>query len=236
MKFTYLLVNFFAVIVPFVFSFHPKIQFNKNFKSFFKANLIVSLLFLIWDSVFTAMGVWRFNDDYTIGINIFNLPLEELLFFVCIPFACVFTFHCSQLFFRLKWNLKSENVFVLLSALFLLITGIYFWQKVYTSSTFISTAILLLVLKYYFKVEWLSEFFTVYLFLLIPFFIVNGVLTGTGLEQPVVIYNDNENLGIRLNTIPVEDVIFGLELLLLNIFFYKRFVNISNNKLQQSES
>jgi len=105
----------------------------------------------------------------------------------------------------------------------LLITGIIFWHKAYTATTFISLSIFLFVLKYYFKVSWLQQFFTIYPLLLIPFFIVNGILTGTGLEHPVVLYNDSENLGIRLLTIPVEDIFYGMELLLLNIFFNEKF-------------
>jgi len=223
MKFTYLLVNFFSVIVPFAFSFHPKIKFNKHFSAFIKANVIAAIIFLVWDVIFTSKGIWSFNPDYVLGLNIFNLPLEEILFFICIPFACLFTYHCSTIFLRAKWNSTFEKYFLGILSFMLLITGIIFWHKAYTATTFISLSIFLFVLKYYFKVSWLQQFFTIYPLLLIPFFIVNGILTGTGLEHPVVLYNDSENLGIRLLTIPVEDIFYGMELLLLNIFFNEKF-------------
>ena len=225
MKYTYFLVLFFSVIVPFIFSFHPKLKFNKHFSAFFKANFLVATVFILWDIYFTSIGIWGFSPKYTTGLKIANLPIEEILFFVCIPFSCLFTIHCFRIFFDLKWNERIEQIFVFAFALTLFIIGIIFREKAYTSSTFISTAIVLFFLKFYAKVNWLGAFFSIYPVLLVPFFIVNGILTGTGLESPVVWYNNNENLGIRLGTIPVEDIFYGLELMLLNYFFYNRNKN-----------
>jgi lycopene cyclase domain-containing protein len=70
------------------------------------------------------------------------------------------------------------------------------------------------------RINWFGRAVSVYLILLIPFLIVNGILTGTGLEEPVVRYNHSETLGIRLLTIPVEDIFYGFELLLLNLLIY----------------
>jgi lycopene cyclase domain-containing protein len=232
MKWTYLLVNFFTVIVPFIFSFHPRIKFHQKFTGFFKANLIVSVLFLIWDAYFVADGVWSFNPDYILGYKVYNLPLEEILFFVCIPFACLFTFHCFLIFKSITWNKKFEDCFILTLSSVLLIIGMVFWQKDYTSIVFISTSVLLLIIKFYFKVDWLPQLFSIYPVLLIPFFIVNGILTGTGLEHPVVIYNNSENMGIRLLTIPVEDTVYGFELILLNLFMYHIFLNHQKKKVK----
>ncbi len=223
MKGLYLFVDFFTVIVPLLFSFHPKIKFYKNRKAFFIANILVAVLFITWDEVFTRLNVWSFNPRYVSGIHFLNLPVEEIFFFICIPYACVFTFHCLDKFYTLDWKPKTENVFCLALSASLLLLGFLFIDRLYTSSTFISTALVCLLLKFVLKINWFGKSVSVYTFLLIPFFIVNGILTGTGLEQPVVIYNNAENLGIRLLTIPVEDVFYGYELILLNLFFYHVF-------------
>jgi hypothetical protein len=62
---------------------------------------------------------------------------------------------------------------------------------------------------------------------MIPFFIVNGVLTGTGLDAPIVWYNDLENTGIRYFTIPMEDVVYGWTLIALIIAVFQFYLEKS---------
>ena len=227
MKLLYLLIDLFTVIIPLLFSFHPKIQFYKEWKWIIPANIVTAAIFIIWDILFTKYGVWGFNKNYVTGIYFFNLPVEELLFFVCIPYACVFTYYCINKFYTIKWQPKYENIFILTLSLLLLITGIYFYQKLYTSITFFSLTVVLLFIQYISKNNWLMKLLLVYVFLFIPFLIVNGILTGSGLQQPVVWYNDAENMGMRILTIPVEDIFYGLELIVLNVFFYHLFRSAS---------
>jgi lycopene cyclase domain-containing protein len=222
-QYTYLLINFFTVIICFIFSFHHQIKFNRYFGAFLAASFIVGAVFVTWDAWFTEIGVWWFNDQYLLGARLFGLPLEELLFFICIPFACLFTYFCLDKFFKLDWKPLSEKIFVIISIILALCIAFWFREKIYTFITFLSTACSLFVLKFLLKVRWIGKVSFVYLLLMPGFLMVNGILTGTGLESPIVNYNPNEFMGIRMLTIPVEDTVYGYELILWNIFLFQWF-------------
>lgn len=214
---TYLLVNLAAVIIPFAFSFHPSIRFHRRYSTFWPACLFVAAIFILWDMWFTHIGVWGFNPTHLTEARIFNLPVEEILFFICIPYACVFTYHCFK-----KLNVPAPGsqvqkvVTLILSAVLLTLVTTH-PDRAYTVTTFTLLSVSLLILQFISRPEWLGRFYVSYLVLLIPFFAVNGILTGSCLEQPVVWYNDNENLGLRLLTIPVEDVFYGMLLIIWNV-------------------
>lgn len=230
-RYTYLLVDFFTILIPFIFSFHPKIRFDKSWKSFFPAMILAAIFFLIWDEVFTKWGVWGFNPDYLIGINIGHLPLEEILFFICIPYSCVFTYFCFKKFKILYVFSKSVSKIMSLALIIsLMAIGLLNFQKDYTFSTFILTSLFLVWHQFKNKSDYLPQFYFAYSIILIPFFIVNGILTGTGIDTPVVWYNDLENLSIRMGTIPVEDTFYGMLLILLNVTIFE-YLEIKNQNI-----
>lgn len=222
-QYTYLLINFFAVLICFIFSFHPKIKFSRHFAAFFKASSLVAVFFIAWDVYFTANGVWWFNDKYLLGLRIFGLPVEEILFFICIPFSCVFTYYCLDKFFKLDWKFSAERILVIILMFIFLAVAILNLDKIYTAVTMITTIATLAVLHFGLKITWLGKATVIYLILSPGFLSVNGILTGTGLDSPVVNYNPADFMGIRLWTIPVEDAVYGYEMILWNLFFFKKF-------------
>ncbi len=79
----------------------------------------------------------------------------------------------------------------------------------------------------------LGEFYLSFLVILLPFGLVNGILTGSFIEEQVVWYNNQEILGIRLGTIPIEDIFYGMTLVLLSYFLMETFQSRAmKNKMQ----
>lgn len=179
--------------------------------------------FIIWDIYFTEHQIWGFNPQYVTEIYILGLPVEEWLFFVSIPYACVFT-HESILALNRNISLKEKTTKMITYALliFFSVMLIQHADKAYTAVDMIFGMIILSV-AYFTNLKLLSSFYITFLVMLIPFFIVNGILTGTGIHEEVVWYNDEENLGIRILTIPVEDIVYAFSLILLNLLLFKKF-------------
>ncbi len=216
----YLLVDLGCLLIPFLFSFHPKIQFQKEWKCFFPANVLVGILFLIWDEYFTEMGVWGFNPDYLLGYYVGELPLEEILFFFCIPYACTFTYFVLQKYTLSLFSPTSAQYFIIaygFLALVLFIIGFPAW---YTSMTMVWVLLFLPILHLY-SHRHLPYLFTMYVLITFPFLLSNGILTGSFIKEPIVWYNNAENLNFRVFTIPIEDFFYGFLLLSLNIFCYE---------------
>ena len=218
MDYLYLLLNLGSVSIPFLFSFHPKLKFYKRWRSLFISILISMLIFIPWDIIFTINGIWGFNEAYFLGIKLFSLPIEEWLFFICIPYACTFTHYALLYYFpNMKLSQASTTTISYLLILLLLILSIYNVTKWYTFINFLLATILIaIVIKK--NNHLLSHFYLTFLVMLIPFFLVNGILTGSFIVDEVVWYNNLEHLNIRLFTIPIEDTVYAFTLILLNLF------------------
>jgi lycopene cyclase domain-containing protein len=187
------------------------------------------LCFLIWDQYFTVNGIWSFNDNYITGIKIGSLPIEEVLFFITVPYCCLFIYECIRCYIPNLRDSRVADFLLILLGLILLVLGIINFDKAYTSYTFILLSLFIAVLflfKRNFKSFDALSFLISYIIIIIPFLVVNGFLTSI----PVVLYNDTENLGIRIfsflpgpmNNIPFEDIFYGMLLILMNVAFYEK--------------
>ncbi len=216
-KYYYLLIDFFTILFPFLLSFDKKVAFYKSWPQIIKGLLVGGIIFLIWDHFFTVQHIWSFNSKYITGLHIASLPIEEVLFFILIPYACLFIWHCVEAYFPKSIGLSFANYFWIFIFIFSLIVMMLFYDRTYTLVTFL----LLSIMSFYFIIRpkaWHSSSIIGYLISIIPFFIVNGLLTSI----PIVLYNDMENVGFRWGTIPFEDSFYMLALLMINAAVSRR--------------
>lgn len=94
----YMAVLLLSVSVPFVLSFYPALKIYHNIRALLISIGLILVIFGTWDIFATARGHWYFNEDGVWGLRVINLPLEEVLFFVVIPFCCIFTWEVIKYF------------------------------------------------------------------------------------------------------------------------------------------
>lgn len=228
----YLIILIFSLAGPLALSFEKNLRLYRRWKYLLPAILITMFIFVTWDIIFTHMGIWFFNPIYNSGIYINKLPLEEYLFFMVIPYACAFSFYAVQFHFpKFKLNEHLTKVITYVLVIVSLIMSLLYSDFTYTFIVFLVLPAILL-LSYYFAREVVQYYLAIYPILLIPFFIINGILTGTGIEQAVFDYNSQAILGIRVFSIPIEDMFYNFSLLLsplvLTHIFEMRFKKTKN--------
>lgn len=219
-----------SISVPLLLSFDKRLQFYKKWKFVVPAIFIVGAVYIAFDVYLTKMGVWGFNPRYLSEIYLFHLPIEEWLFFIAIAYASLFLhFSIIEYFPKVKLGQKTSKILTstLIGASLLLV--VFNTSNQYTSYIFVKMAIVL-TLALFDQSKSINSFYVTFLVILIPFIVVNGILTGSFIEEEVVWYNNDENLGIRFFTIPVEDFGYAFSLLLFNLLLLTNFEKRFNRK------
>lgn len=214
-----------SLLGPLLFSFHSKVRFYQKWKAAFVASLIVAIPFWIWDSLATSRGDWSFNSGMVSEISIFGLPVEEMLFFIVIPFCCLFLWELLG-FISSNDDARLNSLVMYVMMFVFLVGGWWFRDKYYTLTILLWSFCTLALIKVFGMSEllkskrywwWIGITF-------LPFLIVNGVLTSI----PVVSYSEKAILGYRVGTIPIEDFLYSWSMLTLNLLVYQRLISVEN--------
>jgi lycopene cyclase domain-containing protein len=218
----YAWIILFTILGPFALSFDKKVHFYTYWKALFPAIFLVATGFLIWDEYFARCEIWGFNPTYLLGVYFGHLPLEEVLFFLVVPYACIFIYEVLPAYF----NLSTEKIGKLVAFIIGLSSFIFAFlhgNNWYTVSACTIAGLLTVGSFFVYKVEWYGKFAFAFVVCIIPFLIVNGILTGAVTPKPIVWYAENHIMGPRIVTIPVEDIFYNYCMLLPIVWIYERF-------------
>lgn len=222
MEYYYLFLNLFSVMCPLVLSFDKNVRYITKWRYSLVSIIATFLIFLPWDLYFHSLGVWWFNEKYTLGTQVFGLPIEENIFFIAIPFACIFVLECVKYYLPefVKKVDRNLNWFTLvLFNIGTLVLLFLYWDKLYSLTVFSLTLILVNLSAILFR-NYIALCLVSLLFIFIPFFLINGALTGGFTPEPVVIYSNEFISGIRIWTIPIEDFFYNTLMMISLFFFY----------------
>lgn len=218
--YTYLLLNLGSVSVPLALSFDKKVHLYTYWWRMFPAIIAGAAIFITWDIWFTDAGVWSFSPSHTLGVHIAGMPVEEWMFFILVPYACIFIYECLRAYFSIWIDMVprtvSRVVWTVMLVSFALLAFI-FRDRMYTFITFSGLTVMFPVFYLQNKLKHFPMFMAMWVVHLIPFYTINGILT----SLPVVMYNDAENMGIRIGSVPLEDAFYSMLLLLIIITVYE---------------
>lgn len=215
---TYLVILGLSLAYPLAQTFEWRLTMHRRFIYILPGILATGAVYIIWDIWFTHMGIWGFNHNYTRDIYLAGLPVEEWLFFLIVPYACIFLYEVLRFFVkRFHYPRIARGVIIALLVLFLGMIP-FTYDRTYTLTTlsFTSAMLILQLIQKTWK-TWFSGFMAMYLLSLVPFMVVNGLLTSI----PVVWYNNAENLALRAYTVPLDDFVYLMGLLLPTVNIYQ---------------
>lgn len=236
MTINYLLLDILIIIFPFLLSFKWKFSYYRYYKALFPAIAVVGIVYIIWDAIVTARGDWWFNYEYLSGISIVGLPLEEILFFIVVPYSCIFIYENLEFFIPDKKTPFNRFFYIGLILVFFL-AGIFFYYQDYTILALMSCAFFFIIAVWRFPNLLQSRNYWLYIAIsMIPFIIFNYLLTSI----PIVLYNPSAIWGGdgvwngRFFTIPLEDFFYNFSMLsfylVMYLYFKKRLIPQKNIK------
>lgn len=149
MKYEYLIFNIIVISGPLFFGSLKKFYFFNHFKDAIISVTISAIPFLIWDVAVTDRH-WFFADEYTMGLRILSLPIEEILFFFTVPYACLFTWQMVKKYVNEDQKLFIKNLKTVIISVFILL-GIFTFYigKEYTALASLFFAVSLLFDRIY---------------------------------------------------------------------------------------
>ena len=215
----YLIIDALVLSVPFLFSFQGKVKFYKRIPYVLAAFACAGTGFLIWDVWATHRGDWGFAHEYVVGIRFLGLPLEEILFFLMIPYSCIFIYENLVCYFPDK-RIRLHPALNGVVACACWVTAILFREQNYTRTVFLVCGLFFLVTLFFDHDMLESSLFWAYMGITyFPFFVVNYLLT----SPPIVWYNPEAIWRIRITTIPLEDFCYSFTMLAFYTLIYRIF-------------
>jgi isorenieratene synthase len=213
----YLLFNALVIAGPLVTSRYPPTTFRGRWRPALLAAILVAVPFLAWDALVTGRH-WRFNEAY-ISVWLLNLPLGEWGFFLTVPLACAYTWEMLSGGRDPAPARPAGSVWV--ATALLSVASVAAWAAGCEYTSFACGALAGAV-----AIDLATggrvvrhRCFGLFVTLVVGF---TGIFNGYLTARPLVLYDTRYQLDFRIGTIPIEDFVYGLAMVVANITLFER--------------
>lgn len=217
MKFLYVGFNVAIILSIIVASI-----FRKNLKLPQVLPTVCALITILELGVFFDVVVvgkfWSFSYDKTLGFSLFNIPFEEYLFFLTVPYICLLLWVYLQQSITSQLIVK-KTVGCWGIIMFLFIGWLAMLHQTYYLSIVMVCIACICILQF---------LFNNFLVLQKNYLVFTGiVLVLTCMSdwyltaQKIIVYNPAVLIGVHILTIPLEDFIYSILMVLITVFIYE---------------
>ena len=213
----YSLIPLLIITGPLALSFDQKVHFSSHWGSVLLATLVIGSLFVVWDIIVFKRGDWQFNDAYVGTRRILGLPIGEILFFIAVPYACLFLFEVGRSYFG-STSLAIWPIWLSWFLAAVAIAGAIYWRKQgYTQLALLALAVFWIAQAVCFPFLILRYDF---LFFSVTGLVAFGIVNGSYTALPTIFYRPEAIWGRRFFKIPLEDFMYNWAYLGLTLIVY----------------
>lgn len=207
-----------AIFVPVaLISFLTPFSKFRRYKPLLISISVVAPIYILWDQLAVVFGTWSFDSAHVTGVYFFHLPVEEVSFFLVVPFSTMLIYEAIKRYIRGRFMPGKVTIIASIFASLLIILGVLNLSRSYTSvaSFFAAGSIVTglgidrqLMVK---KSLWLYMAISY-----VPFIFFDHLMV----TLPVFTYGKGAIIGLRIANIPVEEFEYVFSLLMFYVIFY----------------
>lgn len=207
-----------AIFVPVaLISFLTPISRYRKYRPLIISIAVVAPVYIIWDQLAVIFGTWKFDSSHVIGIFFFHLPVEEVAFFLVVPFSTLLIFEVIRSHIREKISVRNMEIVSSIIIILLIMLGLFNISRSYTSiASFFAAASISIGIVFDRQLMTSVSLWIYIAISYIPFVFFDHLMV----TLPVFTYGKGAIIGLRIADIPVEEFLYVFSLLLSYAIVY----------------
>lgn len=230
----FLLINVVVILIPVVVSMWKDTFYEIHWTALILSILCSGIFFTLRNYYFINIGVKTYNPEHIIGTTIYGVPIEDMLFFITVPYAFIFIYRWVTKYFQFLEIQQFTYIFSLTLTITSILLSIIYYNYIYTFLTVSVLAVLNGIVYFGYTPKWYSKFLIAFFIVTLHYILIDGIITLT-VENKIVNHAEGSVIGLYFFSIPIEDILGFFLLFLMVTTYYEVFQRkLASNKKEES--